>query len=69
MILMTPLQPGIASVDVANRHAPIKRLKTKGALKPWITNDLKELMAERDYAFIKLRKDRVANNNGIVIAS
>ena len=38
-------------VDVANRHAPIKRLKTKGALKPWITNDLKELMAERDYAF------------------
>ena len=38
-------------VDVANRHTLIKRLRTKGALKPWITNDLKELLAERDYAF------------------
>ena len=28
-----------------------KRLRTKSALKPWITNDLKELSAERDYAF------------------
>ena len=37
--------------DVANRHTPIKRLRTKGALKPWITNDLKELMAERVCAF------------------
>ena len=27
--------------DVANRHAPFKR-KTKGGLKPWITNDIKE---------------------------
>ena len=38
-------------VDVANRHTPIKRLRTKGALKPWLTNDLKELMAERVCAF------------------
>ena len=37
-------------VDVANRHAPLKRIRTKGGLKPWITKDIKELMAERDYA-------------------
>ena len=37
-------------VDVANQHAPLKRIRTKHASKPWITSDLKELMAERDYA-------------------
>ena len=28
--------------DVANRHPPFKRIRTKGGLKPWITNDIKE---------------------------
>ena len=28
-------------VDVANRHAPIKKLRTKRAIKPWITKELK----------------------------
>ena len=37
--------------DVANRHAPIKKLRTKNTTKPWISDDIKELMAERDYAF------------------
>ncbi|PFX15414.1 hypothetical protein AWC38_SpisGene20370 [Stylophora pistillata] len=37
-------------VDVANQHAPLKIIRTKHASKPWITNDLKELMAERHYA-------------------
>ena len=45
-------------VDVANQHAPLKRIRTKHASKPWITNDLKELMAERDYAL------RVAKRSG-----
>ena len=38
-------------MDVSNRHAPVKKLRLKGAQKPWITNDLKKLMAERDYSF------------------
>jgi len=38
-------------VDVANRHAPIKKLRTKRAIKPWITKELKDVMAERDYAY------------------
>ena len=37
-------------VDVANQHAPSKRIRTKHASKPWITYDLKELIAGRDYA-------------------
>ena len=42
-------------IDVANRHAPLKRIRTKGGLKPWLTNDIKELMAKRDHA-LKMRK-------------
>ncbi len=42
-------------IDVANRHAPLKRIRTKGGLKPWITSDIKELMAERDHA-LKIAK-------------
>ena len=38
-------------IDVANRHAPIKKLRTKCAIKPWITKELKDVMAERDYAY------------------
>ena len=45
-------------VDVANQHAPLKRVRTNHVSKPWITNDLKELMAERDYAL------RVAKRSG-----
>jgi len=45
-------------VDVANQHVPLKRIRSKQASKPWITNDLKELMAERDYAL------RVAKRSG-----
>ena len=33
----------------------MKRIRTKGGLKPWITNDIKELMGERDYA-LKIAK-------------
>ena len=49
-------------IDVANRHAPIKKLRIKRAIKPWITKELKELMAERDYAF-KVAK-RSGNEQG-----
>ena len=34
-------------VDVANRHAPLMRIRTKGGLKPWNTKDIKELMLKR----------------------
>ena len=44
--------------DVANRHAPIKKLRTKNTTKPWISDDIKELMAERDYAFKVAKKIR-----------
>ena len=56
-------------VDVANRHAPIKKLRTKRAIKPWITKEVKDVMAERDYAY-KVAKDREVNKKcGTVIAS
>ena len=38
-------------IDVANSHAPIKKPGIKRAIKLWITKELKELMAERDYSF------------------
>ena len=28
-------------IDVANRHATLKRKRIKGGLKPWLTNDIK----------------------------
>ena len=37
-------------VDVANMHAPLKKIGMKSSSKPWISNDLRKLMAERDYA-------------------
>ena len=43
-------------IDVANCHAPIKKLRIKRPIKPWITKELKELMAERDYAFKVARR-------------
>ena len=45
-------------IDVANQHAPLKRIRTSHASKSWITNDLKELMTKRDYAL------RVAKRSG-----
>ena len=35
---------------LANRHAPIKKMRVKRATKPWFTEELKGIMAERDYA-------------------
>ena len=37
-------------VDFANRHAPLKKIGMKSSSKPWISNDLRKLMTERDYA-------------------
>jgi len=39
------------SIDVANPCAPIKKLRIKQAIKLWITKELKERMAERNYVF------------------
>ena len=54
-------------VDVANRHAPIKKLRIKRAIKPWITKELKELMADMP---LKLLKDReMTKETGTLFAS
>ena len=45
-------------VDVANRHAPLKKIRMKSSSKPWISNDLRKLMSKRDYA------KRVAKKSG-----
>ena len=37
-------------VDGSNRHAPLKKIGMISSSKPWISNDLRKLMAERDYA-------------------
>ena len=37
-------------VDAANRHGPLKKIGMKSSSKSWILNDLRKLMAERDYA-------------------
>ena len=37
-------------VDGSNRHAPLKKILMISSSKPWISNDLRKLMAERDYA-------------------
>ena len=37
-------------VDDSNRHAPLKKVRIKGATNPWISVDLRKLMTERDYA-------------------
>ena len=42
-------------IDVANRHAPIRKMRSKVALTPWISAELKELTTERNYA-LKIAK-------------
>lgn len=45
----------ILFLDVANRYTPMRHVKTKCATKPWITSELQDMMAKRDYTF-KLAK-------------
>ena len=35
--------------DVADRHAPIKKLRVKGSSAPWLTPDLSTAMQEREF--------------------
>ena len=35
--------------DVANKHAPIKKIRIKGTQTPWLTAKLKDVMRDRDY--------------------
>ena len=35
--------------DVANKHAPIKKICIKGTQTPWLTAKLKDVMQDRDY--------------------
>ena len=35
--------------DIADRHAPIKKLRTKGVQTPWLTADLSTTMQDHDY--------------------
>ena len=41
--------------NVADLHAPIKKLRTKGIQTPWLTTDLSNAMQDRDYHHRKLR--------------
>ena len=49
--------------DVANRHAPIKKTRIKGAKIPWMTSDLKNAMRDRDFHHAKAIK-RTQNTIG-----
>ena len=42
--------------DVANKHAPIKKTRIKGAKTPWMTSDLKNAMRDRDFHHTKAIK-------------
>ena len=42
--------------DVANRHAPIKKNRIKGAKTPSMTLDLKNVMRDRDFHHVKAIK-------------
>ena len=42
--------------DVANRHAPIKKTRIKGAKTPSMTSDLKNAMRDRDFHHAKAIK-------------
>ena len=42
--------------DVANKHAPIKKTRIKGAKTPWMTSDLKNAMSDRDFHHAKAIK-------------
>jgi len=46
----------------------LKKVRIKGATKPWISIDLRKLMTERDYAK-RVAKKSAIRNNGIIIAS
>ena len=39
----------ILFTNVANKHAPIKKTRIKGAKPPWMTSDLKNAMRDRDF--------------------
>ena len=42
--------------DVANRRAPIKKTRIKGAKTPWMTSDLKNTMCDQDVHHTKAIK-------------
>ena len=45
--------------DVANRHAPIRKLRMKGRHAPWMTTNLSDAMPDRDYH----RRNAVKSNS------
>ena len=38
-------------IDVVNKHTPLKKFRSRNVSNPWITMDIKDLMAERNYAY------------------
>ena len=42
--------------EVTNKHAPLIEKKVRGRETPWLSNEIKQLMRERDYAHRKARK-------------
>ena len=42
--------------DIADMHAPIKKMKVKGVNIPWMTAELSQAMQQRDHHLKKARK-------------
>ena len=38
-------------IDVVNKHTPLKKFRSRNVSNPWITTDIKDLMAERNYGY------------------
>ena len=52
-------------IDVVNKHTPLKKFRSRNVSNPWTTTDIKDLMAERNYAYkiAKRSNDKEQWNN------
>ena len=48
--------------DIADQHAPIKKMKVKGVNIPWMTAELSPAMQDRDYHLKKAQKTKSAHH-------
>ena len=48
--------------DIADQHAPIKKMKVKGVNIPWMTAELSQAMQDRDYHLKKAQKTKSAHH-------
>ena len=48
--------------DIADQHAPIKKMKVKGVNIPWMTAELSQAMQDRDYHLKEAQKTKSAHH-------